>query len=117
MERLASFYATYFQARVGPLYHNPKTGFRSRFLTFPSGARLELMEVGSLSRPERAPLVPAVGYAHIAFSVGSAAEVDGLTERLRGDGYAVVDGPRRTGDGYYESKVLDPAGNLIEITV
>jgi lactoylglutathione lyase len=57
------------------------------------------------------------GYTHLAFSVGSKAEVNALTARLQGDGYQVVSNPRRTGDGYYESCVLDPDGNRVEITV
>lgn len=114
-ERLAAFYARYFAAVVGPKYTNPRTGFESYFLRFEGGARLEVMrspQVTSGGSPD-----PHFGYAHLALSVGSEAEVDRLTERLRGDGYSVVDGPRRTGDGYYESVVLDPDGNRVEITV
>ncbi len=32
-------------------------------------------------------------------------------------GYAVISGPRTTGDGYYESCILDLENNQIEITV
>jgi lactoylglutathione lyase len=53
----------------------------------------------------------------VAISVGSRDHVDELTARLRQDGYPVLDGPRRTGDGYYESVVLDPDGNRVEIAV
>lgn len=57
------------------------------------------------------------GYAHIAFSVGSRERVDELTEKLRTAGYEVVNGPRTTGDGYYESCVVVIEGNQIELTV
>ena len=57
-----------------------------------------------------------MGLTHLALSVGSVEQVNELTDQLRGDGYSVVDGPRRTGDGYYESVVLDPDGNRVEMT-
>ena len=117
LQGLKTFYVTYFGARAGDRYVNPGKGFESYFLTFASGARLELMRMpgipDSLNDPER----QFIGYIHLAFSVGSLAAVDDLTARLGRDGYRVVDGPRHTGDGYYESCVLDPDGNRVEITV
>jgi lactoylglutathione lyase len=62
------------------------------------------------------PLAQRTGIIHLAFVVGDEAAVDDLTERLKADGLRVVDGPRRTGDGYYESVVLDPDGNRLELT-
>ncbi len=116
LDGMRDFYETWFNAQVGQRYTNLGKGFESCFLTFPSGARLELMRSTDLDdSPEGAKLCP--GYAHIAFSVGSEEEVDGLTERLRHAGHTIVDGPRRTGDGYYESVVLDPDGNRVEITI
>lgn len=57
------------------------------------------------------------GFIHIAFSVGSQSKVDELTLQLKQDGYAVIGGPRTTGDGYYESCVVGIEGNQIEITI
>ena len=57
------------------------------------------------------------GLVHLAFSTGSEEKVRKLTERLSRDGYKVLDGPRKTGDGYYESVVLDPENNRVEITL
>jgi lactoylglutathione lyase len=116
LERLRAFYERYFGAESGAEYHNPAKRFTSYFLRFASGCRLELMQrpdvgVGSGGGAE------TLGYAHLAIAVGSEAEVDALTERLRADGYTIAGGPRRTGDGYYESVVLDPDGNRLEITV
>lgn len=108
------FFIKYFNAVSNSGYHNPKTGLRTFFLTFEDGARLELM-----SRPEiqtREKPTFESGYIHLAFSVGSAEKVDELTARLKSDGFKVLSGPRTTGDGYYESCVLDPEGNQIEIT-
>jgi lactoylglutathione lyase len=116
LEQLKDFYVTYFGAQANDKYTNPATGFQSYFLSFASGARLELM-----SRPtvKSSPSVPeyALGLTHLAFSVGSKEHVDGLTAELREAGYKVIGEPRTTGDGYYESLIADPDGNLVEITI
>jgi lactoylglutathione lyase len=115
LEEMKAFYQTYFGANASQKYTNPKTHFESYFLTFASGSRLELMHAPDV---EDAPSAGCkAGYAHIAISVGSKEEVDRLTQRLEADGYRVVGSPRTTGDGYYESVVLDPDGNRLEITV
>jgi lactoylglutathione lyase len=117
LERLRAFYQTYFQADAGPKYANVAKQFESYFLTFASGARLELMQMHTIvARPDDGK-VQFLGYAHLAFSVGSKDHVDALIARLQRDGYQVEDGPRWTGDGYYESRVLDCDGNRIEITM
>ena len=123
LEAAKDFFVRYFDAVPNAGYHNPRTDFRSYFLTFADGARLELMNKPGMSdepKPELAdsPKEPArTGYAHIAFSVGSQEKVDALTARLKADGCEVLSGPRTTGDGYYESCVLAVEGNQIEITV
>ncbi len=115
LDTLVSFYETYFGATAQPKYTNPKTHFESVFVTFDSGARIEVMHKPALgTRPIGAP---PLGYAHLAFSVGSREGVDRLTQRLAADGHPVIGQPRVTGDGYYESLILDPDGNPIEITV
>ena len=114
LERMKHFYETYFEAQANALYHNPLKGFSSYFLHFKSGARLELMhrtDIGHDAPRDR------IGYADIAFSLGSRFAVDQLTARLEQDGYTRLDGPRLTGDGYYESVFLDPEGLTIELTV
>jgi lactoylglutathione lyase len=116
IERLAAFYARYFGADAGPAYVNAAKGFESRFLAFSTGARIEVMRTTTLG-PVALPVgAQRMGLTHLAISIGSERAVDELTARLRADGHAVVDGPRRTGDGYYESVVLDPDGNRVEIT-
>jgi lactoylglutathione lyase len=116
IERLASFYSQYFGARMGEKYQNTSKGFESRFLTFESGARLEIMRTSSMRPVSHAPGAQRMGLTHLALAVGSEQRVDELTDRLRDAGHPVIDGPRRTGDGYYESVVLDPDGNRVEIT-
>ena len=112
LETVAAFYARWFGARLGERYENARKGFASRFLEFDGGARLEVMtrvDVDARGAGEQ------LGLAHIAIVVGNQAAVDALAERLAADGVAVVDGPRRTGDGYYECVVRDPEGNRVEI--
>jgi len=112
LDAVAAFYARYFDARIGSLYQNPRKGFASRFLTMGAGARLELMTRADIeARAEREQL----GLAHVAIAVADVAAVDALAARLRADGHTIVDGPRRTGDGYYECVVRDPEGNRVEI--
>lgn len=117
LERLREFYETYFDATSNSLYVNEKKQFRSYFLTFNSGARLEIMQRPDIESKQHSGEKEIYGYAHLAISVGSENAVDQLTEKLQNDGYPLLDGPRRTGDGYYESVVADPDGNRIEITV
>ena len=115
LERLKTFYETYFEACSNDKYTNPGKQFQSYFLTFASGARLELMHVPTLIDRAGDSTGQPAGYSHLAFSVGSPERVDSLTECLRRDGHRVVSAPRRTGDGYYESCVLDCDGNRVEI--
>ena len=113
LERLRGFYARFLGGVAGPRYENPARGFASYFLSFDTGARLEIM-----SGRDVAPAGEAgarQGFSHLAFSLGSREAVDRATESLRGAGVPVVSGPRTTGDGYYESVVLDPDGNRIEL--
>lgn len=113
LEAAKAFYEKYFGASSGSQYHNPKTGLRTYFLTFEDGGRLELMTRPELTTKEKEP--NACGYIHLAFGVSGRDEVDRLTDRFKNDGYIVASEPRVTGDGYYESCVLDPENNLIEI--
>ena len=116
IDRLKRFYELYFSARANDKYTNHSKGFSSYFLEFESGCRLEVMQMPGIEfLPDRDKQYH--GIAHLAVSVGSRSAVDSLTERIRGDGYAVVGEPRTTGDGYYERVVLDPDGNRIEITI
>ena len=115
LEEARDFFVKYLGAKSNDGYRNPRTGFRSYFLTFDDGTRLELMNKPTMIDDAKVP--ERTGYAHIAFSVGSKEAVDTLTARLRAVGYAVVSGPRTTGDGYYESCILAVEDNQIEITV
>lgn len=115
LEAAKDFFVKYFGAVSDNGYHNPTTNFRSYFLSFSDGARLEIMTRPELDDNEKIPF--RTGYAHIAFSVGSAERVDELTRELEAAGYEVISGPRRTGDGYYESCIIGFENNLIEITV
>ena len=113
LERMRTFYETYFDGTTGKQYHNPETGLQTYFISFADGTRLELMTRPGLEECERSRLW--TGWTHLAFKAGTRENVDALTERLRADGYEVTGGPRVTGDGYYESCGLDPDGNTVEI--
>lgn len=114
LEAARDFFVRFFGAVPNEGYHNPRTDFRSYFLSFDDGARLEVMTRPDMSDANK-DLV-RTGWAHLAFSVGGVEEVDRLTAELAEAGYQVVSGPRTTGDGYYESCVIGPEGNQVEIT-
>lgn len=115
LESAKDFFIKYFDATANNEYHNLKTNFRSYFLSFDDGARLEIMNNPRMLDSEKD--INRTGYIHIAFSLGSAEKVDQLTAKLLEDGYEVISGPRTTGDGYYESAVIGFEGNQIELTV
>ena len=114
LDAARDFFVNYLGAESNSGYHNTRTDFRSYFLTFGDGARLELMNKPNMPDPPKDQ--SRTGYAHIAFSVGSREKVDELTAQLKADGYQVLSGPRTTGDGYYESSIVAIEQNLIEIT-
>ena len=116
LEIMSRFYSEHFQATVGGLYENPKKGFSSRFLSFDDGVRIELMTTTD-TLANNTNRSRAFGLTHLAISLGSPENVDRLTNHFKSSGVTVVDGPRKTGDGYYESVIIDPEGNRIELTV
>ena len=115
LESARRFFVKHFGATSNDGYHNPQTDFRSYFLSFEKGARLEIMNKPNMSNLPKE--INRTGYTHIAFSVGSKETVDTLTAELKADGYEVISGPRTTGDGYYESCIIALEDNQIEITV
>ena len=115
IEQTKIFFIKYLDATANNGYHNKNTGFKSYFLSFDDGARLEIMNRPEMNDDEKH--VSRTGYIHIAFSVGSKEKVDSLTEQLRTDGYNVISEPRTTGDGYYESCIIGIEENQIEITI
>lgn len=114
LEAARDFFITFLGGVSNNGYHNINTGFRSYFLTFEDGARLEIMNKPGMVDDEKRP--DRTGYAHIAFSVGSKEKVDELTEKIRLAGFEIHSGPRTTGDGYYESCIVAIENNLVEIT-
>ena len=116
LEAMKSFYLQYFELVANDKYFNPTKNFSSYFLSFPDGARIELMHRPDISKVmEEANL--HIGLTHFAISLGSKEKVDQLTALFRTDGHKIVGAPRTTGDGYYESVIEDIEGNLIELTV
>ncbi|MDE6625967.1 MAG: VOC family protein [Lachnospiraceae bacterium] len=115
LEGTRKFFEQYMGAISNNMYHNEKTGFKSYFLSFEDGARLEIMNKPDMDDADKS--LQRTGFIHIAFSVGSKEKVDLLTAQMKKDGYEVISGPRTTGDGYYESCIVAIEGNQIEITV
>lgn len=115
LEKTKHFFETYFNAVSNNGYHNPKTDFRSYFLSFDNGTRLEIMNKPQMNDTKKT--LTQMGFVHIAFSVGSKEKVESLTKLMQKDGYEVVSGPRTTGDGYYESCIIGIEGNQIELTI
>ncbi|MBR5682748.1 MAG: VOC family protein [Ruminococcus sp.] len=115
LEAARDFFVKYLGGSSNGGYHNGKTGFRSYFISFDDGSRLEIMNRPGMDDMRKS--AARTGYVHIAFSLGSAERVDELTEKLRKDGYEVISGPRTTGDGYYESCISAFEGNIIELTI
>ncbi|MGH4123748.1 MAG: VOC family protein [Clostridium sp.] len=116
IEKSKKFYENYFDGISGDKYINIKKHFESYFIKFESGARLEVMQMPTIPSNLNDTINQYIGLIHIAISVGSIEKVNRLTETLKNAGYRVVSEPRYTGDGYYESCILDPDGNRIEIT-
>lgn len=117
LENLKDFYVKFFHGVCGNKYINSKKGFESYFIKFDDGSRLELMQMSSILPNLNDINKNYMGIIHIAFSVGSKTKVDELTSKLRTEGYKILSEPRNTGDGYYESCVLDLDGNRVEITI
>ena len=117
LEASKLFYEKYFNAKSNKKYRNPKTQFESYFLSFSEGARLEIMTLPTVNSTSNNVLLNLIGLAHFSVSVGSKENVLTLTETLRKDGYTISGEPRTTGDGYFESVILDCDGNKIEITI
>lgn len=117
IERTRNFFEMYFDVKVGERYDNAK-GFSSYFLSFPNGhCRLEIMTIKDLNQKENTPVEPKTGYGHVSISVGSKERVDTLTKELKDTGYQLLNGPRITGDGYYESCMCINNDFLLELTI
>ena len=114
LEKMRYFYEKYFGVTSSELYHNKKTGFKSYFLSFDGGARIEIMSKTDINKEKQEN---SLGFAHLSISLGSKEKVNEYTEIFRKDGYKIVSEPRITGDGYYESVICDIENNLIELTV
>lgn len=115
LEGLKNFYMHYFDASASTIYYNHSKGFSSYFLSFDGDCRLEIMEMAGIPKTKNDILKQFTGLIHFSIKVGSRSEVDRLVEVLRKDGYKIISEPRTTGDGYYESVILDPEGNRVEI--
>ena len=116
LELLKDYYVKYFHGRVNKKYTNKETGFESYFLTFDSGSRLEIMQKPGIPQNLNDTIVKQYqGLIHLSFGVDTMNEVIEKSEELEKDGFRILRGPRKTGDGYFEFETLDPDNNRIEV--
>jgi lactoylglutathione lyase len=117
LEKEKRFFLKYFECSSDHKYENKAKGFESYFIEFAGNCKIELMRRAAVPENKNDPSEENIGLSHLAISVGSKEAVDKITESIKKDGYTVISSPRKTGDGYYESCILDPEGNRIEITI
>jgi len=116
IELLRNYYVSFFDGQSNEMYINPKTQFQSYFISFESGARLEIMSMPNIPENTNDTInAQHKGIIHIAFSVDSKQEVDAKAALLQANGFELLNGPRVTGDGYYEFVTLDPDKNRLEV--
>lgn len=117
LESLKDYYCHYFNGVPNELYINTSTNFQSYFLSFDSGARLEIMMMPNIPDNTNDRIIQQhLGIIHLAFGVKTRTEVEEKAKQLAHDGYPILSGPRLTGDGYYEFETQDPDQNRIEVT-
>jgi len=117
LEKLKNYYVKYYNAQANDKYINTKNNFESYFLTFKSGARLELMKRPDIPNNMNDTITRQhLGIIHLAFGVDTMKEVESKAKQLKSDGFTILSGPRKTGDGYYEFETLDPEDNRLEVT-
>lgn len=117
IDLMKEFYVKYFNAKANSKYENKEKNFQSYFLNFEGDTRIELMSEIQINRYEQDVIYKKSGLVHFAISIGSKEKVIELTNKLKDDGYEVLSEPRITGDGYFESSILDPECNIVEITI
>jgi len=116
IELLRNYYVSFFDGQSNEMYINPKTQFQSYFISFESGARLEIMSMPNIPENTNDTInAQHKGIIHIAFSVATKQEVDAKAALLQANGFELLNGPRVTGDGYYEFVTLDPDMNRLEV--
>jgi len=116
VELLRNYYVSFFEGQSNEMYINPKTQFQSYFISFESGARLEIMSMPNIPENTNDTInAQHKGIIHIAFSVATKQEVDAKAALLQANGFELLNGPRVTGDGYYEFVTLDPDKNRLEV--
>ncbi|MBY0482701.1 MAG: VOC family protein [Chitinophagaceae bacterium] len=117
LELLKDYYVNYFDGTSNEKYSNPSTQFQSYFISFKSGARLEIMAKPNIPNNRNDTIkMQHKGIIHLAFGVETKEEVEEKAKQLAASGFKILSGPRKTGDGYYEFETLDPDNNRLEVT-
>jgi lactoylglutathione lyase len=117
LERLKDFYVKYFNGKSNEKYSNKERHFESYFVTFDSGTRLELMQMSGIPPNLNDTIGKQYqGIIHLSFGMENMDMVNEKLNELTKDGFKILKGPRKTGDGYYEFETLDPDNNRIEVS-
>ena len=117
LETMKEFYVKFFGGQSGKKYCNQAKKYESYFITFDQGARLELMKKAGIPENRNDTIGSQHrGLIHLAFESSSKREVDEKAVWFSSEGIKIIDGPRTTGDCYYEFVILDPENNRIEVT-
>jgi lactoylglutathione lyase len=115
LEEMRDFYVRFFEGVSNEKYINRERGYQSYFISFSTGARLELMQMEGIPENRNDTIAQHLGIIHLAFGVDTIEQVESKAEQLRKAGFRILKGPRRTGDGYYEFEALDPDNNRFEV--
>ena len=98
LETLKVYYQTYFGGIANEKYRNDKKRFESYFLSFASGARLEIMQMPSIPASQNDTVQKQhLGIIHLAFGVDTMQEVDAKAQQLGAAGFPILSGPRKNG--------------------
>lgn len=112
IDRLEAFYIQYFGGRTISRFQDGL--FSAIFLQLPFGLLLEIMNDGQVNQ---LPIGNGhvKGYSHLSIQVESQAKVDEMTTLFENEGLVFEKKREAYDDGFYESAIKDPDGNIIEI--
>jgi lactoylglutathione lyase len=117
LETMKDYYVRYFNGVANIKYRNNESQYESYFVSFDSGSRIELMQKPGIPENLNDTVEKQyLGIIHLAFGVENMDLVNQKLKELAGDGYKILRGPRKTGDGYWEFETLDPDNNRIEVS-
>ncbi|MBN1499819.1 MAG: VOC family protein [Spirochaetes bacterium] len=110
LERLENFYIKYFGGKV--LFRHSINDFKCTFMEIAGSFKIEIMtrtDISGHAADER------IGYSHLSIEVESREKVNELTDFFMKENVKILKNREQYDDGFYESSVCDPDGNIIEL--